>query len=406
MVIVILAAGIPNPISLVTDAAGSAARATAEPIVQSIASTFVGWLANACRDVGSQLVSVLARSASPQFDGDWWASPQNRELMGTVSALAALLAIAFLLLAVLQGLLAGDPVGMLRTALGHVPMSVLGVGVVIAVTELLLRVTDEATALVVRGTSENLGRFIQGFGLDASMWTGGLAAVVLLAVFLIGALLVWAELVVRSALVYLLVAFAPLVLAARIWPAARGMFRKLCELGIALIVSKLAIGLALALGATALGAGDAPAPGGAAPGAAGGGMSLAGLLGGATLMGLAAFTPFVVLRLLPLVETAVVAHGVSRSPIRGAQVAAAASAYPARLTRLASGPAGAASSVPGGSSGTLGPPALRSLPGPGEAAPPSARRHAGAGPGRQHQPPASGSQTRPPAKRPRPPASS
>src|SRR5207253_6182598 len=138
--------------------------------------------------------------------------------------------------------------------------------------------TDEATALVVHGTPENLGRFIQGFGLDASMATGGLAAVVLLAVFLIGALLVWAELVVRSALVYLLVAFAPLVLAARIWPAARGMFRRLCELGLALIVSKLAIALAFAVGAVALGAGDGAGPASIAAGDTG--ISLAGLLGG------------------------------------------------------------------------------------------------------------------------------
>jgi hypothetical protein len=401
---VTLAAGIPNPISFVTDATGAAARAAAQPIVHSIASTFVRWLADACRDVGREVVSVLAGSASPQFGRGWWASPQGRALMGTVMALAALLALAFLLLALVQGLLAGDPVGMVRTALGHVPISALGVGAVVAVTEVLLRVTDEATALVVRGAPENLGRFVEGFGLDASMWTGGLAAVVLLGVFLVGALLVWAELVVRSALVYLLVAFAPLVLAARIWPAARGMFRRLCELGVALIASKLAVGLALALGATALGGGDTGAPGGA-----GGGMSLAGLLGGATLMGLAAFTPFVVLRLLPLVETAVVAHGVSRSPVRGAQAAMAASAYPARLARLAGGPAGAVASTAPRPGMALPAPALRSLPpvSPKSTTPPAAQRPAGAGagPGRQ-QTPAPGRETRPPTKNPRPPTSS
>lgn len=401
-----LAAGIPNPMSLITDATGAAARAAAEPIVHSIASTFVRWLADACRDVGREVVSVLAGSASPQFDRGWWASPQGRELMSTVTALAAVLALAFLFLALIQGLLTGDPIGMVRTALGHVPLSALGVGAVIAATGLLLRVTDEATALVVRGAPENLGRFVEGFALNASVVTGGLAAVVLLGVFLIGALMVWAELVVRSALVYLLVAFAPLVLAARIWPAARGMFRRLCELGIALIVSKLAIGLALALGATALGGGNPESPGGA-----GGDTSLAGLLSGATLMGLAAFTPFVVLRLLPLVEAAAVAHGVSRSPIRGAQAAAAASAYPARLARLASGPAGAAASTASPRPGlALAAPALRSLPqaNPSAPTPPSVRPHtgAGAGPGRQQQPPTPKRESRPPTKNPRPPASS
>ncbi|MEW6476851.1 MAG: hypothetical protein AB1679_31730, partial [Actinomycetota bacterium] len=320
--------------TMVTDAVGDVAGQAAGPIVSGIAASVLGWLADACRTVGGELVAALAGPASPRFGSGWWASPQGRELMGTVGALAATLAVGFLFLALLQGLIAGDPLGMVRSALGHVPLSALGVAVVAAVTEVLLRATDEATALVLHGTPENLARFVSGFGVQASVITGGLAAAVLMAVFLVAALLVWAELVVRSALVYLLVAFAPLVLAARIWPAARGVFRRLCELGLALIVSKLAIGLALAVGAAALGAGDGSGGGGD------GGMSLAGLLGGATLMGLAAFTPFVVLRLLPLVETAVVAQGISRSPVRGAQTAVAASAYPVRLARLAGGSAG------------------------------------------------------------------
>lgn len=391
----VLAIGIPNPITVVTDAAGDAARQTATPIVQGIAATFLGWLTDACREVGRGLVSALSGPASPQFDRGWWTSPQGRGLMTTVVGLAAMLAVVFVLLAVLQGLIAGDPAGMLRTALGHVPLSALGVGVVVAVTEVLLRVTDEATALVMHGTPENLARFVNGFGIDASVATGGLAAVVLMVVFLLGALLVWAELLVRSALVYLLVAFAPLILAARIWPAARGMFRKLCELGLALIVSKFAVGLALALGAAALAGGDA----GSSPG---GGMSLAGLLGGATLVGLAAFTPFVVLRLIPLVETAVVAHGVSRSPVRGAQVAAAASAYPARVARLA-GTSGAGRSVPARSGTSLPAAPMAALPAADRAGSADARtRRPGATTGpTNRRPMASGRPSHQPARRPR-----
>ncbi|MCA1847353.1 MAG: hypothetical protein LC792_30050, partial [Actinobacteria bacterium] len=219
------AMAVPNPLTLVTDAAGDAAGRAAGGIAHGVAATLMGWLADACRTVGNELVGALSGPAAPRFGTGWWASPQSRELMKTVGTLAGTLAIAFLFLALIQGLMAGDPAGMLRTALGHVPLSALGIAVLVAVTEVLLRVTDEATALVLRGTPENLGRFVSGFGVRASLLSGGLAAGVLMVVFLIGAMLVWAELVVRSALVYLLVAFAPLVLAARIWPAARSMFR-------------------------------------------------------------------------------------------------------------------------------------------------------------------------------------
>jgi hypothetical protein len=391
-----LAVGIPNPLTVVTDIAGDAARQAAAPIVHGIANSLLGWLTDACREVGRGLVSALSGPASPQFDRGWWTSPHGRELMTTVTALAAMLAVVFVLLALLQGLIAGDSVGMLRTALGHVPISALGVGVVVAFTEILLRVTDEATALVMHGTPENLGRFVDGFGFDASVATGGGAAVVLMVVFLLGALLVWAELLVRSALIYLLVAFAPLVLAARIWPAARGMFRRLCELGLALIVSKLAVGLALALGAAALAGGD----GASGPGATNGGMSLAGLLGGATLMGLAAFTPFVVLRLVPILETAVVAHGISRSPVRGAQVAAAASAYPTRLARLAGGSSSGRALAP--VSAAALPPTKAALPtgAGGDPGTGTGRPGAGNGPGHWRPIPPPGSRT-PQTQRPR-----
>ena len=392
-----LAVGIPNPLTVVTDVAGDAARQAAAPIVDGIASSVFGWLTDACREVGRGLVSALSGPASPQFDQGWWTSPHGRELMTTVSGLAAMLAVVFVLLALLQGLIAGDPVGMLRTALGHVPISALGVGVVVAFTEILLRVTDEATALVMRGTPENLGRFVDGFGFGASVATGGLAAVVLMAVFLLGSLLVWAELLVRSALVYLLVAFAPLVLAARIWPAARGMFRRLCELGLALIVSKLAVGLALALGAAALAGGD----GASEPGATGGGMSLAGLLGGATLMGLAAFTPFVVLRIVPVLETAAVAHGISRSPVRGAQVAAAASAYPTRLARMAGGSSSGRALAPGPGAALPAARAALTTGASGDSGTATRRPGAGTGPGQQRTGPLPGSR-HPQAVRPRP----
>src|SRR5207248_10954790 len=110
--------------------------------------------------------------------------------------------------------------------------SVFGRVVLGAATELLLAITDGASAMVLQGAPGDLGHFLSGFGSSATVATGGAAAAVMLVVFLIGALLVWIELLVRSALLYLLLAFAPLALAARVWPAAKGIFRRLCERGV------------------------------------------------------------------------------------------------------------------------------------------------------------------------------
>ncbi|MEW6472913.1 MAG: hypothetical protein AB1679_11630 [Actinomycetota bacterium] len=324
----VVLAGIPNPVEVVTDAASNVARATTGSLFDGLGSFLVSWVADGCRDIGREVVAALSGPAQIDFAHGWWAGPRGRALAGDIGVLAIALTLIFVFLAVLQGVLAGDPGGMLRAVLTQLPLSVLGMVTVVGATELLLGVTDEATHLVLGDAPANLGRFVDGLTATAAVPAGGLALTFLLVVFLLGAFLVWVELAVRSALVFLLVAFAPLVLAARIWPGARGIFRRLVELGIAVIVSKFVIAVVLALGSAAL------AGGGPTEGASATPLTMASLLGGATLMGLAAFTPFVVLRLLPVVETAVVAHGIASSPVRGAQAAAAAGALPGRVTRM------------------------------------------------------------------------
>lgn len=317
----------------ITEGLGGVAERAGEAAFGFVLGAILDALANACRRVVGELVTFLGRSASVSFDTGWWASDRGQELFGTVLQLSAVLMLLFLLLAVVQGVLAGEPAQMIRAALIEAPLSMLGTVALVAVTTALLAATDGASSLVLAGAPDGLGRFASGFGTTATLMTNGLLAVILAALFLVGAVLVWVELAVRAALVYFLVLVGPLALSARVWLAARGMFRKVCELGVAIIVSKFAIALALALGAAALGGGG-PDPTGAGSGEAAA-TDLSGLLAGATLMLVAAFTPFVVIRLVPVVEAAAVAHGVSRSPVRGAMATAQGVYYGQGLARVA-----------------------------------------------------------------------
>jgi hypothetical protein len=136
-----------------------------------------------------------------------------------------------------------------------------------------------------------------------------------------------AVLVVRSALIYIVVALAPIVFATRLWPATKGASRKLLDLLVALIVSKLVIAVALSVAAAAaVGTGSggevtslpepevfAEDPGGSVTQAVG------ILLTAAAAFGVAAFSPLLVARLLPLTEAALVAQGVAGSPVRAGQ---------------------------------------------------------------------------------------
>jgi hypothetical protein len=152
-------------------------------------------------------------------------------------------------------------------------------------------------------------------------------------VALVATFVIWIELMVRSSLIYLLVAFSPLVFAASVWPSARGMLRRLVELLLAVILSKLAISIALSVGVAALGGTVTPgADGGVGEFAA---QSLGNLVVGTAILAMAAFSPFIILKLIPVAEAAVVAQGISRAPLNTARSGMNTAYYGQSLGRLA-----------------------------------------------------------------------
>jgi hypothetical protein len=317
----------PNPIGSFIDGVKGAFTAGADAVGQAALNAILHWLADslssACSTVMGELFKFLDSSSSVTLTQGWWAGPRAQHVLGSVGQIAGVLMVAFLLAVVIQGALAGEPGLMIRTAVKEVPLAVFGTVALVTIASLLLGLTDAASTMVLGDAPDNLGHFLSGFGVSSNVLNGGLLGVIFFLLFLVGALLVWIELIVRSSLIYLLIAAAPLTLAARVWPATRSAFRRLCEIGLALILSKFVIALALALGAAAL-AGGGPQDGTVGTAA---GLDAAGLLSGATLMLLAAFTPFVLLRILPILETAVVAQGISHSPARAVNTAAQAGFY-------------------------------------------------------------------------------
>src|SRR5207253_8730797 len=99
-----------------------------------------------------------------------------------------------------------------------------------------------------------------------------------------GGLVLWIELLIRAAAVYVVVLMLPLAFAALVWPARRLWAIRAAEMLVALILSKFAIVAVLGLAGGALGhlsQGD-----------------LSAALAGTVLVLLAAFAPWVLLRLL------------------------------------------------------------------------------------------------------------
>ncbi len=334
----ILAVDVPNPIDVVTGALGDATGWAWDKVAEGITI----WVLGAVGHFVDGVVDFLLTSADADVESAWFAGAGSP--YATVRNVAGVALVAFALLGVIQGLLTNDLGGMVRRVSVDLPLAVLGMIATIAVTGRLLDITDALAAAVLGNADGQAVHFLSGFGVSVNNATQGFAAVLLGLVVVLAAFFVWVELMVRSVLVYVLVAMSPLAFAAMVWPAARGVLRRTVELLVAVILSKLVISIALAVGVAALsGAGSAGTAGAPEAGIVDqGSVSLGTLLVGAAVLGMAAFAPFMVLKLIPVAEAAVVAYGVSRSPMRAAQATMSNVYYLSSVRRLAGGPTSSA----------------------------------------------------------------
>jgi hypothetical protein len=307
---------------------GPVASGAAGFVWDQVVQGLVSWIVDSVSWFVGQVLSLLEDSTKVDLRAGWFLDPGGP--YRTVLGIAAVLLLGFVFVGVVQGLVAGDPMAMVTRVVRDLPLAVLGMVVTIEVTTRLLQLSDALSHAVLRGGGDNAKEVLRVIS-TASSFSGSSSFVVALLGLLciVAALFVWIELVIRAALVYLLIAFSPLVFAAMVWPAARGMVRKLAELLLALIFSKVVIAIAFSVGAAALAgvgnAGHANDSGGSVTANAG------TLFSGLVIFGLAAFAPFVLLKLFPAAEAAVVAQGVSRGPLRTTQQASSSAFYLERL---------------------------------------------------------------------------
>jgi len=356
--------------------------AVGDALWDTIVGGLVGWVVDAIAWFVKALLQFFERSSTPDLTSNWFSGdgrigPHAQSPYGVIAWLSLSLLLACVLIGVVQGLLAGEGAAMAGRIARDVPLAILGIVATIGVVQVLLGATDELSHAVLDGTQAggNAKALLQTLAEPSAFSAQASFVVFLLGlVAVVGSFLLWIELLIRASLIYLLLALAPLAYAAFVWPAARSMLRRLSELVVALVFSKLVIAIALAVAASALTRG--PSANGGVPT---GEQKVGTLLVGVIMFCLASFAPFLLLKLLPVVEAAVVAQGISRSPVRTAQSAAQTSFYVGRLAGTggagaAAAPAAATSGGGGGGRGSGAGTATRPVPkAPARSSPDTAR---------------------------------
>ena len=275
---------------------GSAATAAKVVTVASVLTGLAVWVTGAGHDVLSETATVIGSTTRPQLEGSWFSSSYWR-----MAAIGMLLTVPFLFAACVQGLMRSDPSLIGRAALGYLPLAVLGISLAAPLTTLLLSVSDGLSTLIAGAAGQApgaaLAKLAAGTGLLAGASRSTFIALVIGLVTVAATLTLWVELLIRAAAVYVIVLMLPVVFAALVWPARRVWAIRSVETLVALILAKFAIVAVLSLGGAAIGHGVFP--------------GWAAALAGVTLVMLAAFSPWALLRLLPLHEMASCVAGLS-----------------------------------------------------------------------------------------------
>jgi hypothetical protein len=276
------------------------------------------WLAKGFVMLATFVWEVMDRTSTPRLQSDWFANQNGAPYRTAVAVAAGLLAI-FVFCALIQGILAGRPIELVQRMLLGTPTAVAGILFTAAVTQVGVDLVDAMSVGIWSATRANAVDAMDGLVVTSmKVPPNSFLTPLLLLIGMLALLMLWVVLVVRESLIYLVVALAPMAWATSVWPAISSIRRRTLELLAALVFSKLAIAMALAVGLGALGGlGGTGEPRDSA--VANGFAEFSTLLVGIVTFGMAAFMPFVVLKLVPIVEAAVVAHEVRGAPTRAAQ---------------------------------------------------------------------------------------
>jgi len=273
----------PSPSGLLRELAAS--------LVAGFFRTFTHWVAAGTVWLLEQAWHWMSATTEPVLAGTAFAAEYHVMVLIAAATVAPLLA-----LAVIQSVAHQDASGLLRTTLLRLPMALLLTGVIIELVSLGLSFTDSASLALLSTGGDPAARAFSHIeaALGPSLPGGyGFGEFVLVAVVALVTFMLWVELAVRSAAVAVATLFLPLALAGLVWPATSHWARRLGETLAGLVLMKLVMAAVLALAGGALAAG------------AGG---ISSVVEGVALLGLATFAPFVLFRLIPVVEAGAVAH--------------------------------------------------------------------------------------------------
>ncbi len=304
---------ITDPVLGVADGVLDPLKDAADSIGRGVFNQITTWATDGAVWLLGEVVELMNKTTSPDLLSKGFLR-QYRQM----AAIAVVLALLMLIFAVIESLGRGDAGMLLRVFLVHVPVAALATSAAYVVVQLLIATTDGFCEAIAHSTARDTRGFFQGAvkalaeagaeagavggaasgngaagaaataaagSVEVPLFVGFIAAIV--AAF--AAFLVWIELLMRDAAIYVVALFMPFAIAASIWPRWMGALRRTAELVVVIVSSKFVIVAIVALATSLL---------------VNTGGKVEHVLAAGALLLLACFAPLMLFKLLPFAEGA------------------------------------------------------------------------------------------------------
>lgn len=323
----------PNPLDLFGDAAGAVVGWAWDKVVQGVYT----WFANGLLLLMEWVWNILDSSTTPRLTEGWFANG----MVGPIASVAVGITLAMMLGSAIQVGLGGRP-ELIVDALKEGPKSLVATALTVVVIDVLIQGGDVLAEVAWQSGRADTMAVLDSLADTMGAAGGGFAVTFLgpLALFwgMLGLLVTTVMLFMRTSLLYVAAAFAPIVWSSSVLPMMRGSGRRLVHLVVALVLAKPAIAITLAVGSKLL-ANAGPAPG--TEGASAGASAVGTLFAGFTCFAVAGLSPAMIFKLLPAVEGATSATGIAGGWARSAMTVAQG----AMLVKSMGGSAGASAAT-------------------------------------------------------------
>ena len=304
-----------------------------ERVVQGI----FGWFAQAMVMFLEWCWAALESVHRPRLTESWFAN----EIMGVTILISLSITVAMMLISAIQMGWAGRPElfgDTIRNAAKAVWMSVMFVVLV----DSGLAISDWMSDQIWQVSRPELIDYFDVTSSSGSLVDSGVAVTflgpLLAGLIMVSLAVIYFVLVFRSIMIYLVAAFAPIVLAFSVHQTMRGGTRRLVSLMLALLLAKPAITLTLVVGIEAA---QSPNETGGVGGAIG------QMVTAAAIFFIAGLSPALLFKLFPLLSEASVTSGVLAGPARAAMTIGQGVVVAGSLGSMATRAAAGASSSQG-----------------------------------------------------------